>query len=287
MIKATLQTPLGEHVATFDLPTTLSEMTLAQYVDFIAKGYVKDGGNEVLAAANAVSKFAGVDIVDVLCASFGEQSLLDEGVVAGLCTINNHIAKIIADYKPEIRTTIGGIFTYQGYEYNIPAIRVSAIGGMPILPDISVLEAIECHEIQREAATQASISGDADGNLLYSMYLKLLTLLCRRGNETLPLNDAERDNWINDRMLDLKGIDAQTALDVAFFLANTIQHFGQTPAVVTFLTHRLLDLAVETIRPKGKHTQRLLRTVNRFLNDWDGGNYTSPLRKKGGLRRTA
>lgn len=87
-------------------------------------------------------------------------------------------------------------------------------------------------------------SGDHTGAFLYSMYLKMLAILCRKEGEHMPFEDAQREAWINDRAVKFRGINAQLALNIDFFLTNILQGYGNAPHVAGFLTRQSFGLLV-------------------------------------------
>lgn len=106
--------------------------------------------------------------------------------------------------------------------------------------------------------------GDPNGSLLYTMYLKLLAIIARREGEQLPFDDAEREKWINDRSIEFKGVSAQTALNVDFFLCSILDTSENTLPAVGFLTHQSFALAVEMQLKSKKPTTGRKGTVRRF-----------------------
>ena len=99
---------------------------------------------------------------------------------------------------------------------------------------------------ERRAEYEIEKAGDPDGSLMYSRYLRLLAVLCRQENEKLPFDDAERQAWISERMVFFRQIDAQTALDVDFFLSSILQGYAKSRGVVRSLSAFLLSLALTT-----------------------------------------
>lgn len=97
-------------------------------------------------------------------------------------------------------------------------------------------------------------AGDPNGSLLYTMYLKMLAVICRQEGEHLPIDDAQREAWINDRAVHFRRIDAQTALNVDFFLTNTLGIFDSTLPAVGFLSRQSFVLGVVIRLKSRKHT---------------------------------
>lgn len=108
-------------------------------------------------------------------------------------------------------------------------------------------------------------AGDPSGSLLYTMYLKMLAVICRKEGEHLPVDDAEREAWINDRAVHFRRIDAQTALNVDFFLTNTLGILDDTLPAVGFLSRQSFVLmAAIRLKSKRRTKGRATRT-KKFL----------------------
>lgn len=98
--------------------------------------------------------------------------------------------------------------------------------------------------------------GDPSGSLLYSMYLKMLAVICRRDgmDEQMPFDDAEREQWINDRAMYFRGINAQTALNVDFFLTSILPIYENGRLVAGFLSRQSFAVVAETLLKKTRRT---------------------------------
>ena len=107
--------------------------------------------------------------------------------------------------------------------------------------------------------------GDPNGSLLYSMYLKMLAVICRREGEHLPFDDAQREAWINDRAVHFRRIDAQTALNVDFFLTGTLGIFDNTLPAVGFLSRQSFVLgAAMRLKSRKRSTEQEI-TMRKFF----------------------
>ena len=120
-------------------------------------------------------------------------------------------------------------------------------------------------EAERRAEYEIEKAGDPDGSLMYSRYLRLLAVLCREENEKLPFDDAERQAWISERMVFFQHIDAQTALDVDFFLSSILQGYAKSRGVVGSLSAFLLHLALMTHLRNPQPTKKRGNAANKRL----------------------
>ncbi len=118
---------------------------------------------------------------------------------------------------------------------------------------------------EKLVAVETENAADPSGSLLYSMYLRLLAIICRKEGEHLPFDDAEREAWITNRAAFFRGISAKKALDVDFFLTSTLSNYENAPPAVGFLTRQSFSLAaaMQLKTPKGKGRQK--PTTKKYL----------------------
>lgn len=89
-------------------------------------------------------------------------------------------------------------------------------------------------------------AGDPDGSLIYTTFLKSIAILARKEGEKLPFNDSDREAWIQNRALHLAEIDAQTALNIDFFLTSILQNSENVTPVAGFLSRQSFAAAAAT-----------------------------------------
>lgn len=112
------------------------------------------------------------------------------------------------------------------------------------------------------ANSEIERAGDPNGSLLYTMYMKTLAVISRKEGEQLPFDDAEREAWINDRAMEFRGISAQTALDVDFFLSSILNIYENDHPAIGFLTRQTLQL-LAAIRLSSKKSKTGKRSTTR------------------------
>lgn len=116
----------------------------------------------------------------------------------------------------------------------------------------------ETSSINFEAATDEQFlqildrHGDDNGDYVYSRYLHMLAILCRKPKEKLPWKPAERKKFINERAAFFQDIDTQTALDIDFFLLNMLTVLKKNHQTAGSLAHQAFGATVETRRLKGR-----------------------------------
>jgi len=115
-----------------------------------------------------------------------------------------------------------------------------------------ILEAAE-----KTAAIEIEKAGDPNGSLLFSMYLRMLAVLCRKPGEHMPFEDSARETWIQERALHFADIDAQTALNVDFFLSNIFKPYENGPLAPGSLIRQSFAVlvAIRLRKPKRKTAQ--------------------------------
>lgn len=150
--------------------------------------------------------------------------------------------------------------------------------GAENIPGKAVMDKAEAI-IKEETARR----GDPDGSLMFSMYLHLLAVLLRKGEEQMPIGDAEREAWILERATYFQEIDAQTALNLDFFLLHISRNSDESPDAIGFLSRPMMRLLVETELRAAKPKQRLNRKTKRSFKGLAGGKSVSFSSKKGGL----
>lgn len=149
------------------------------------------------------------------------------------------------------------------------------------MPPKEVMERAEKF-IQEETAKR----GDPDGSLMFTMYLHLLAVLLRKEGEQMPIGDAEREIWITERAAHLQHIDAQTALNLDFFLLHISRGSEQSPDAIGFLSRPMMQILMETQLRLEKQKPTLKRKMQRSFKGLAGGKSQSFYSKKGGLAKS-
>lgn len=262
-IKATIK---GEHgiIAEVMIPSSFRDVSLSQYISFSKEAALirEDGHNYIVQMAKAVGEFTGVDLHELLSANIGDMYGDTEGLDGSLRALYSYILKIVSEYKPQLMTPETAGFEYKGELFQIPVILQNTLGGLPVLPNISVLEAIECFEVQRISTANIDETGDENGSILFTYYLRMLAILCRKPGEMIPVSESERERFFNERSKYFKEIPAGVAMDVDFFLSNTLLQLGKTHHAIGSLLLQNFVHGVEIKRQKLTHGKKRLRTMN-------------------------
>lgn len=265
----------------FDLPEALSEVRLNRYIDFLTENEAigNEEENQILAMAKSVGAFLGVELDVLLAAQLGNVfEVNSKSLEKSLYSVYGYIAKLVGECSPELRSQESATFEYKGEEFSIPLILQQAIAGDVLLPDVEVVEAVEAAEVQRvtfQSLKKLEITPetrDQRGSLYYSMYLRLLAVLLRREGERLPIAEAERERWINDRAVFFQDIDAATALDLDFFLRGILRNSETNLQCVGFLSLQSLGLLAAISLKKGKHSPVRRTSTRRYLKKSGGAN---------------
>lgn len=283
MIKGTLKVKGQEGGITLDLPGSLAEVPLSRYIDFLSE-QEKIGNEEenaILVMAKSVGLFLGIDLAELLRAQVGDVFEKEyKGLDGSLRSLYGYIAKLVGDCKPQLRSQENATFTYKGQTFRIPLILQQAIAGDVLLPDVETIEAVEAAEVQRVTfqslkaleGLEGQQVADQRASLYYSLYLRLLAILARKDGERLPIQDAERERWINDRALFFQEIDAATALDLDFFLLGILRNSSANLPYVGFLSLLSLGLKAATLLKSGRHSTVPRTTTRRYSKRSAGRN---------------
>ena len=263
MVGARFRQENGETIVEFKLPEHISELKLSQYVDFITatkkiiaaqEGEAGDI-NPIAAMIDAVTAVSGVDVEQAMRARVGNlYSETAEQMDGSLRNCFGWTSNVITKYEPKKRTEQDCRFTHKGQEFVIPYITTSPLFQRAILPDISTGQAVSAYELMRLSNRAKEKNGDPEGSRMYSDYLELLAILALKDGERLPTATGERMTFIEQRIAFFQDINAETALDVDFFLSNTLMALKATHSIIGFLTLSLFGLAAATLNRKGKHT---------------------------------
>lgn len=328
---ATLNTGAGE-VATINLPASLSEVPLNRYIDFIVE--CRDIGdpskNQVSAMAHAAGSFYGLDLDNMVKMTLEtDPDAQIVGLDQSLNTLYAYAIKLVRDSAGVMVPPDQAKVVYMGETYHVPTFIQNALGDS-ILPNISVIEAVECAEIRRVTAQsleargnpngqlrkqvldlligetgpgnipkkevldkaeafikeETAKRGDPDGSLMFTMYLHLLAVLLRKEGEQMPIGDADRERWILDRVAHFQHIDAQTALNLDFFLLHILKPSEQSPDAIGFLSRPMMRLLLEMELRIAKQKPKLNRKTRRSLRGLAGGKSVSSSSKKNGLGKS-
>lgn len=283
MIKGTLKVKSQEGGIELLLPTSLAEVPLSRYIDFLSE-QEKIGNEEenaILVMAKSVGLFLGVDLAELLGAQVGDVFEKEyKGLDGSLRSLYGYIAKLVGESKPQLRSQENATFVYKGETFRIPLILQQAIVGDVLLPDVETIEAVEAAEVQRATfqslkaleGLEGQQAADQRASLYYSLYLRLLAILARKDGERLPIQDAERERWINDRAIFFQEIDAETALDLDFFLRGILKNSNANLPYVGFLSLLSLGLRVGISLKRGRHSTVQKTTTKRYSKKSVGRN---------------
>lgn len=255
---AKLIAPDGEVIVEVRVPDTMQEVRLEQYVNFLkAMEPVRESDqNYIPNVVKAISEFYGVDMNTLLTVRFkGEEVKL----IDSLTPLYWHTQKLISEYNPTLRK--GGDLTIK-YRKQSFTLRGMTLKGN--FDDLSTLEAYECLEAKRLFHEKDEEGLDINGNYLYTQYLRIIATLCRKKGEDLPLNDLKRESFITERINFFRDIDAATAMDVDFFLSNSLGLSDPSLKTVGFLSRQSLAVVAETRFRKQKPLPKPSRTAKRY-----------------------
>ena len=146
------------------LPASLYEVPLNRYIDYVVALRGIDTAPEskqLLQITEALSAFYGVPLSEFLMADYGGP-INDNGTLVD--TVNKlfgYTSKLIADAVNTLKSDGICLFEHAGANWHIPAIIQGTLSGA-LLPEISVIQAVEALEVQRRAVMQYESSADAE-----------------------------------------------------------------------------------------------------------------------------
>lgn len=267
-IKATIKNEENGIIAQVMIPASFSEVQLDKYISFSieADKIGEDGYNPIIQMAKAIGEFTGIDLDKILVANVGDLYSETDDLDGSLRTLYGYILNLCGQYAPQLMTPETAGFEYKGERFTIPVIAQNVLGGLPILPTVSVLEAIEAFEIQRLTANMIDETGDENGSFRFTYYLRLLSIICRKEGEELPISESEREKFFTERSLFFREIPAEIALNVDFFLSSILPRSAMTNHAIGFLTLQNFVHRVATTKMKSKHGKGLLRIMKQHSN---------------------
>jgi len=268
MINVTLK--IAEDVIHVKAASSLDELPLRNYIVFSKKiqPLIKadvDGDDDALSdvpaahiVVDAVEAFLGLEPCALYKAKeihFNERSQSIDALFAHCVNVCSQRFFDI-DNQPET-------FVYKDEVFDFPFRRSPLIAQYAAgrHEKMTVAEFVEASEIARIASQK--VKDDPDGSALYSYYLHLIAVLCRKPDEALPVEHEDMQRFITDRAAFFADIDAQTALVVDFFSEVSLSNLRSEQTAFTSLTkfHLLLQLATQPhqlrkLRPELKYKRK-------------------------------
>lgn len=238
MTKLDIKDQNGEVVRTIEMPSSIEEVTLLQYITFASDQF----GGEVLgedhesAMIAAVANLCGIQEAEIM--QYGIESIQN---------IYAYFSNVIANYTvPNAPYDI----EYKGVMYNVP---IDLIKGVK-LKKMKAIDYLTVKEANRVAdanlkAIEANYKSDRKkedlqefANNWFSQHLTLLAVLLKPvGQDThLPLDPLERDEYINKQKAHFQDIDLKTGLDISFFLTNLMTSYLSIQTFVSALSYQYL-----------------------------------------------
>lgn len=259
MIQLSIKNSQTGNEAIFEFPERPEEVEHEQYIEFkhdsrkaLAFFVEKWGEGTLYEPANfrdylgllarAVSGFSGYELNALFELPRGRESenvkhvtsILDENydfetTKETLYGLFGMIYKVILGYKPKGRKAKTNIFTHttkdnETFEYEIPFTSTGAFG-RELLPTMSVAETsqiLEAERIYRDELSQI-IEGVSDAEKEYKRDMVKIAVLARRKGRKFPTDLTKIEDYINDTMNELQGLNMVNGLDLCFFLTNTMK----------------------------------------------------------------
>lgn len=271
MIDITVKDQRGNIARQFALPSSLAEMTVADFVGLTVE--------REMGAARGESDFVVWCRVFAWLLNIPETEIQQYSAdVVGKMWM--HMANVIGGYVPKVYSADDT----QRHVTIDEEIFVIPTGLRPDEAPITVLEHLCVSEAQivaeqiytaqqaiyTESATAESLV--AATNAIATKYATLLAVLFRKPGETLPLDAMQRHDFINERADLMMKAPATVALDVAFFLSETKIAYKQIQGILGSLIHHLLSIILEVRSMRApKQTRRQRRQIIRAKSRKESG----------------
>lgn len=263
MIDITVKDQHGNIARQFALPSSLAEMTVADFVGLTVE--------REMGAARGESDFVVWCRVFAWLLNIPETEIQQYSAdVVGKMWM--HMANVIGGYVPKVYNAddTQRHITIDGEIFVIPTGLRPDEAPVTVLEHLCVSEAQIVAEqiytaqqaIYTESATTESLV--AATNAIATKYATLLAVLLRKPGETLPLDAMQRHDFINERAALMMKAPATVALDVAFFLSETKTGYKRIQETLGSLIHHLLSIILEVRSMRApKQTRRQRRQIIR------------------------
>ncbi len=263
MIDITVKDQHGNIARQFALPSSLAEMTVADFVGLTVE--------REMGAARGESDFVVWCRVFAWLLNIPETEIQQYSAeVVGKMWM--HMANVIGGYVPKVYNAddTQRHITIDGEIFVIPTGLRPDEAPITVLEHLCVSEAQIVAEqiytaqqaIYAESATTESLV--AATNAIATKYATLLAVLLRKPGETLPLDAMQRHDFIQERAALMMKAPATVALDVAFFLSETKTGYKRIQETFGSLIHHLLSIILEVRSMRApKQTRRQRRQIIR------------------------
>lgn len=222
-------------------PDTLEEMPLSVLVGILTEcelGEAKKEPQALIMARVVMSAFELTE-AEVMATTSDD-----------LETLYMMAMKPIMEYKPTMEYEVATV-SHKGETYLLPSCLVSGESDYRLTVNeyINLEEALRLSEAAKSPAMREyAETGDKDAaqkyiNALFTEYCEILAVLLRKPGEILPLDAAERDQFLAQRKMHFQDVKAKTAMDAAFFLNARPNRYGK----ITDFTGTLMRLTIMTI----------------------------------------
>ena len=137
--------------------------------------------------------------------------------INGLESLFVMIHNVIQSYKPSNRKS----FVYEGVKYIIPTMIFNKVLGKEVNPKLTTGEAILCYQYEYMLKAKESDTNEIKHKLTFNKILAMISILCRKKNEVLPIDEHEINTFEAKRMELFANIPFSIGLDIQYFFFNT------------------------------------------------------------------
>lgn len=225
----------------FSLPSSPSEITMRQWVDFLL---IRDEFPKWMIDAEAANEKDRQKTYDewtnenwiefyinighalnVFIPDLDLRSLLSKNLSSedgdSFLAIYIMLLKCIIEYRPKERKS----FTWKGQKFMIPQSLIDSFGNVTIGAKLTTIEAIEALQLEHVFSGKDEKGEYILKDRKYHTDIALVAALCRKVTgsriEKMPLDFQKRRAFMDKRIKLFSDLTMDVALDVAFFLINS------------------------------------------------------------------
>lgn len=246
-------TPFGEsQPIAIDFPSHVADISLRQYIAYErhvrqAPEWYRTGHNEsgepitsaqmaqwMRLEIEAIHHLTGISLDQLLSLDFSDMTPItfEQSAIDSVTALSAYLHRVVASYQPQLRAS----FEFKGETYYFPVKTVEkmtmATADAPLdFKRLTAQEYIDINNFNHYWGSQDTEKGD------FQKVLGMLAVLCRKDGEALPLDEAEHDDFVAERIELFKDVPMDVGLDVWFFFVHTPRTYAATHSSLMRLSH--------------------------------------------------
>ncbi len=248
----------GKNHGSLLIPSEPRDVTFMQYCTLVEnanriKEYLSKSSDEgnyseakrIIMIKEGLNEFFDYDFKDF---AIGEETD-GSSIRLTLLGLDRYIHNLVFAYKPKKRHKSWFVKS-NGIRYHVPKFTIDKVLKKERNPKMLTGEVIESYVVE-ERLRQACEGVESDKLIVangkkkrgwlykaevnFVQNLKKIAILCRQKDESMPTDDYEFMEWLDNRYVEFKDLDMVSALDIIFFLGHTTTTYKITHALDTTL----------------------------------------------------